>query len=189
MTAQLFSWFGGYGFPIVACRGYSSVSLEAEVVSQVADDGREAILIYAGDHDPSGEDIDRNFVDKTACWADIERVALSSDQVKEYDLPVAVGKAKDSRAREFQERHGRLVQVELEALDANDLRGLYQDAINRYWDPNAYNQALRREHDERAVLREMSERDPAKVIRDLRVEIAENERTILELTEQIDALG
>jgi hypothetical protein len=35
----------------------------------------------------------------------------------------------------------------------------------------------------------MANRDSAKLIRDLRAEVAENERTILELTEQIDALG
>jgi hypothetical protein len=40
-----------------------------------------------------------------------------------------VGKAADSRANGFIARHGELVQVELEALDPSDLRGLYEGAL------------------------------------------------------------
>jgi hypothetical protein len=40
-----------------------------------------------------------------------------------------VGKATDSRAAAFKARHGRLVQVELEALAPDDLRQLFEDAL------------------------------------------------------------
>jgi hypothetical protein len=43
------------------------------------------------------------------------------------------------------EREGRPVQVELEALPSGVLRDLYRDAIDPYWDADAYKAALARE--------------------------------------------
>ena len=34
-----------------------------DVVRDVVGQARPAVLLYAGDHDPSGEDIDRDFID------------------------------------------------------------------------------------------------------------------------------
>ena len=65
-------------------------------------------------------------------------MALSADQVREYSLPVNPGKVSDSRSGQFIARHGELVQVELDALDPDDMRGLFQDKIDHYWDESAY---------------------------------------------------
>lgn len=48
--------------------------------------------IYAGDFDPSGEDIERDFLVRAACFAETVRVALDWDQVEEFDLPPQEGK-------------------------------------------------------------------------------------------------
>ena len=61
-----------------------------------------------------------------------------------------------SRARKFVERHGRLVQVELDALPPELLRELYQEAIDDYWDESAFDVALRREREDAAALGEAS---------------------------------
>jgi hypothetical protein len=53
------------------------------------------VLIYAGDFDPSGEDIDRDFIQRTACFDEVVRVALSLEQVERYDQPPQLGKATD----------------------------------------------------------------------------------------------
>ncbi len=115
-------------------------------------DGRPAILLYAGDLDPSGEDIDRDFIERTGCWSQVIRIALSWEQVEEYQLPVAPGKDTDSRAARFIERHGQLMQVELDALEPGDLRALYQEAIDQYWDTSAYQAALEREAEDQELL-------------------------------------
>ena len=83
------------------------------------------MLLYAGDHDPSGEDIDRDFIARTDCWDEVRRVALTAAQVEQYALPPQPGKETDSRAAGFVERHGRLVQVELDALPPDVLRDLF----------------------------------------------------------------
>src|SRR5215207_143693 len=46
----------------------------------------------------------------------VQRIALTSEQVEEHDLPPQPGKTTDARSAAFALRHGRLVQVELDAL-------------------------------------------------------------------------
>ncbi len=149
IVEQLTDWFGELGVPVLALGGYSSQSYVQDVVDDVARQRRPAVLLYAGDHDPSGEDIDRDFLARSACFTRVVRVALTAEQVEAYDLPPQPGKLTDSRAAGFVARHGRLVQVELDALDPAELRRLYQAAIDRYWDPAAYQAALVREAEER----------------------------------------
>lgn len=122
LIAQIVAWFGTLCVPAVALRGYASETLERLVLELADEDDRELVFLYCGDHDPTGEDIPRAFEDNTGL--ELRRVALSAEQVDEYGLPPAPGKASDSRAAGFVARHGRLVQVELEALDPADLRAL-----------------------------------------------------------------
>jgi hypothetical protein len=152
MVTQLQSWFGGLGVPVLALGGYSSQTYKDEVAAHANGDGRPAILLYAGDLDPSGEDIDRDFIERTGCWSQVIRIALSWEQVEEYQLPAAPGKDTDSRAARFIERHGQLMQVELDALEPGDLRALYQGAIDQYWDTSAYQAALEREAEDQELL-------------------------------------
>ena len=153
IVAQLESWFGHLGLPILALGGYSSQSYVDEVVEDVEAEDREAILIYAGDFDPSGEDIDRDFLARTNCFDKVVRVALNADQVVEYSLPPQPGKATDTRAASFVARHGQLVQVELDALPPDVLRGLYQAAIDGFWDVSTYMASLDLERKQRAALK------------------------------------
>jgi hypothetical protein len=152
ILAQLQEWFGDLGVPVLALGGYSSWTYEAEVIRDAAAAKRPAVLLYAGDHDPSGEDIDRDFIAKTDCWDDVRRVALSAEQVEQYDLPPQPGKETDSRARRFVERHGRLVQVELDALPPDTLRALFEAAIAEFWHRTAYRRACARETADRREL-------------------------------------
>jgi hypothetical protein len=152
MVEQLESWFGDLGLPILALGGYTSQTYADEIVEDVLAQERPAVLIYAGDFDPSGEDIQRDFLERTDCFDAALRVALTAEQVEEYDLPEQMGKATDTRAGRFVERHGRLVQVELDALPPNVLQQLFSDAIARYWNDEAYDAVLAREADEGASL-------------------------------------
>jgi len=142
---QLQSWFGDYGIPILALGGYSSQTYVDEVADDVAGCGRGAVLLYAGDFDPSGEDIDRDFEKRSDCSDEVVRVALTAQQVTAYRLPPAMGKAADTRANAFVARHGALVQVELDALPPDVLQSLYQGAIDQYWDTSGFETVLERE--------------------------------------------
>jgi hypothetical protein len=154
LVVQLEAWFGEMGVPVLALGGYSSQTYVDDVAADVARQGRPAVLLYAGDHDPSGEDIDRDFEKRSACWDKVIRVALTASQVEQYQLPPNPGKTTDSRAAGFIARHGELVQVELDALDPADLQALFAEAIYPLWDTSLHGSALAREADDIASLRE-----------------------------------
>ncbi len=152
MIVQFEAWFAELGIPVLALGGYSSQSYVDTVAEHVARQARPAVLLYAGDFDPSGEDIDRDFVDRSACWDKVIRVALDAGQVEQYGLPPTPGKVSDSRAGAFVARHGRLVQVELDALEPSTLRGLYEAALADVWETSTYEMVLSREAAERLAL-------------------------------------
>ena len=54
------------------------------------------------------------------------------------------------RAAGFISRHGELMQVELDALDPDELHRLYTDAIAEYWDASIYDDVVARERQQRA---------------------------------------
>jgi hypothetical protein len=155
LVEQLSAWFGHYGVPIVALGGYASQSLVEEVIRDVDRYHRPAVLLYAGDHDPSGEDIDRDFVERTDVFAEVVRVALTAAQVEEYGLPPMVGKATDSRAAGFVRTHGGLVQVEVDALPPDVLRGLYAAELALWWDDDAGTASLDQERDDVTAIAEL----------------------------------
>jgi hypothetical protein len=153
LLAQLESWFSDRGLPMAALSGYVSQTDADSIRRQVEADPRPAILLYGGDFDPSGEDIFRDFTERTDCWDDKIRVALTAEQVATYNLPELPGKSTDSRSSRFVAEHGRLVQVEFDALDPNDLRDLFEAAIDTYWDWSAFASVQQREAAERHSMR------------------------------------
>ncbi len=145
--------FGQTGIPIVALGGFSSQTLADKVADSVERTERPGVLLIASDHDPSGEEIVRDFTDRTAqAWEHVERVALTAEQAE--GLPTAPGKRTDSRAVAFVARHGELVQVELEAMTPADLVAAYRDALAPFWDVSAFDDVIAREAAERQQLQE-----------------------------------
>lgn len=152
MSVQLMDWFGDLGIPVLALGGYSSQTFVDQVKQHVASYSRPSLLLYAGDFDSSGVDIDRDFEERTEVFDEIQRVALNSSQIEEFDLPPMPGKAADSRSASFILAHGDLIQVELDALPPEDLRKLYQKGIDTYWDKDAYKKTMAREEEQRKKL-------------------------------------
>lgn len=162
LSAQLDSWFGDLGVPIAALGGYASQTQAAGIRRHISSQERPAVLIYAGDFDPTGEDIFRDLVEQTGPWHHAARVALSAAQVAQYNLPTSVEAdvkaklARDPRATGFRARHGSLLQVEVDALPPDVLRSLYSEAIAEFWDEDAYQAAVEAEADDIAALQELS---------------------------------
>jgi hypothetical protein len=158
IVEQLSAWFSDLGVPILATGGYSSQTYVDEVNGHAARQERPAVLLYAGDFDPSGEDIDRDFTERSnGAFDEVVRVALSAEQVESYGLPENPGKTTDARAGGFVARHGRLVQVELDALDPVDLQQLYADAIEDYWDDEIAVEVIARENEDVSQLEALAD--------------------------------
>ncbi len=154
LLEQFAQWFGiPFGIPVVALSGYASQTDADTIIGHVERDGREAVLLYGGDFDPSGEDIYRDLVARTDCWTEATRVALTDDQVGGFGLSELPGKTADPRASRFIKEHGRLVQVEIDALDPDDLHDLFREAVDALWNRSAYESVMEREAAERESMK------------------------------------
>jgi hypothetical protein len=152
MIGALVRWYGDRGYPLLALKGYSSQTLVNKVRRDIEADGRLAILVYAGDLDASGIDIDRSFTDLVDSFNEVIRVAITPEQIAEYGLIKLPGNHKDTRAAAFIKRYGSLFQVELEALDPFVLKQKFDHQLDDMWDEEVYQEVLEREERERKYL-------------------------------------
>lgn len=163
LRAQLTGWLAETGIPVLVVRGFGSQSYVQVVKERTARarDPRPAVLLYVGDFDASGADIERDWVARTACWASAERVLLTHDQVREHELPPAEGKAGDPRWPAFARRYrldpARPVQWEVEALDPAELQRLVLAAVAPYIDSAVLGARVAEEARQRARLRAVLE--------------------------------
>lgn len=72
---------------------------------------KDAVLFYLGDHDPSGEDMVRDVRDRLEMFGlqslTVQKIALTMDQVRQYNPPPNPAKMSDSRAVGYVEKYGR----------------------------------------------------------------------------------
>lgn len=116
-------------------RGYSSLSAMREAGRRFADKDQEGYitrLFYLGDHDPSGEDMVRDVQDRLQMFGsqvEVTKLALTMDQVRQYNPPPNPAKMSDSRANAYVDRHGNQ-SWEVDALPPEVLNGIVQDAFS-----------------------------------------------------------
>ena len=109
------------------------------------------MLIYLGDHDPSGLDMSRDITERLELFgADVtlRRIALNFDQVERYSPPPNPAKVTDSRAEGYIRRFGHS-SWELDALPPQVIDKLITDEIRNYLDTVRYLRACDRQEEER----------------------------------------
>lgn len=112
-----------YRVPVRVTRGYLSTS------NRHAWSNTDLKILYFGDFDPSGLDMDENLKNSEILRCDsIKRVALTEDHVTRYDLPWVPVKDKDNRSPKYKARYGNRA-WELDALDPGLLRSLVRQSI------------------------------------------------------------
>lgn len=144
--------------PWLACRGYTSQSEMWEGgrrLRRYLSSGRSPVILYLGDHDPSGIDMTRDVTERLRMFVgepvEVVRLALNMDQVEQYGPPPNPTKWKDSRADWYMDRYGKS-SWELDALDPDVIAGLIRDAVLDIRDPGLWREAEDRETEERGVL-------------------------------------
>lgn len=118
--------------PLMVTRGYPSLSYLYEAADTIKSIGKPTTLYYFGDHDPSGVDIPAKVERELTAFAPsipirFVRMAVTADQIAAFGLPTRPTKASDTRARRFQGGS-----VEVDAIPAEQLRGLVRDAIRSH---------------------------------------------------------
>jgi hypothetical protein len=97
--------------PYFSCRGYTSQSeLHGAAMRLVGyeKNGQDTVVIHLGDHDPSGIDMTRDIQDRLRLFgsnAEVHRIALTMEQVEQYDPPPNPAKLTDSRAAGYLDEH------------------------------------------------------------------------------------
>ncbi|MGW4688481.1 hypothetical protein ACWEPM_26800 [Streptomyces sp. NPDC004244] len=156
LRQQLTGWLEFAGIPVLVVRGFSSQSYADVVRDRVNRAQREAHLAVVGDFDCSGEDIERDWVERTGCWSSVTRVLLTHEQVRAYGLPATEGKRGEPRWPAFARRYGfdieRPVQWEVEALEPDELQRLVLAAVDPYIDRDVLAQQIAREEQQHRAL-------------------------------------
>lgn len=134
-----------------ACKGYPSLTFLHNAYRRFKNadlNGKQMVILYFGDYDPSGEDIPRS-VQENLCKfgvdVEVRRIALMEDQVIKWKLPPAPVKLKDSRTANW----NGLGQVELDAVRPEKLMQLLENAIYEIFDDGLYDDLLHQEEEER----------------------------------------
>lgn len=145
-----------------ANRGYASSSLFYEISQRLLkkiDEGKEVVILYLGDHDPSGIDMTRDILERMAMFTDTEvevrRLALNMDQVRQWNPPENPAKETDSRFSAYLEQYGDK-SWELDAIEPRTLADIVRMEIYTMRNLDLWEIAQNREDEARDRLREIS---------------------------------
>lgn len=122
---------------------------------------KEVVVLYLGDHDPSGEDMVRDIRARLTEFGvprlTVEKVALTMAQIRRFNPPPNPAKVTDSRAKGYIEKYGPQ-SWELDALPPRELNRLVERAISSNVDRALMDAAVTREDVERKRVRAAIER-------------------------------
>lgn len=148
----------GVGFRVM--HGFGS----ATSIHDVADDGdgRDLVVLYVGDWDPSGlymseRDLPERITKYGGDHVLIRRIALTSEDLDGLPSFPAKSKSKDSRFRWFSETYGARC-WELDAMHPNDLRKRVEDAVEAEIEPEAWGRCERAQEAEQESLQTLLDR-------------------------------
>ncbi len=149
--------------PYFSCRGYSSSTglyEAAKRLAQYADEGYEVLVLYLGDHDPSGVQMTESTDEKVSLFArreiEFRRIALTLEQIKEYNPPANFVKETDSRTDWYVEKFNTTDCWELDALRPPVVDALIRSHVDPLIDKAAWDKTMEDELEHRRVLLEIS---------------------------------
>jgi hypothetical protein len=132
----------GVGFRVM--HGFASATAVHDVAQDY--DGRDLIVLYVGDFDPSGlfmseEDLPDRLTRYDGGHVKLRRIAITRGQAEGLPSFPAADKQKDKRYRWFVSRYGNRC-WELDAMDPNDLRDCVEEAIEELIEPIAWQRCV-----------------------------------------------
>jgi hypothetical protein len=153
-----------YDVPVLVSRGMPSITQlygTAVAIKQAARAGKHTYIYQFGDHDPSGVAIPKTIERRLGELCEslrvpaptIERVALTEEQIDEYNLPMRPTKREGNRYAQNFEGDS----VELDALPASILRSLIRKTIEQHIDRDALDTLRAAEESEREFIERWAE--------------------------------
>jgi hypothetical protein len=139
-------------------KGYSSQSALYEAAQRMIrheNNGQTSILFYLGDHDPSGEDMVRDIRERLHMFGSevmVQKLALTMEQIEEYNPPPNPAKMSDSRALAYVGRHGN-ESWEVDALPPEVLGQVIREAFSHVLDEDKMDDVKAKEEEDKKLLR------------------------------------
>lgn len=136
---------------LAPCKGYPSITFLNEASKRfetAIDDGKKPIILYFGDHDPSGDNIPHSLqknLYRLGVDVEVIRIALNPDQIAEMGLPGVPPKQTDTRTATWDGDSA----VECDAVEPKKLAQMCEDAIEEHFDQDLYDELNKKESDER----------------------------------------
>ena len=146
-----------YHINLMVNRGYSSCTAMYDAYKRFdrqVTGGKEPHIFYLGDHDPSGLDMIRDVKDRVSEFGvDIEvtPLALTSEQIRQYNPPPNPAKITDPRANWYISRFGNK-SWEVDALTPNVLHQIIKDNVENIIDVNLFNKIVKQESQDKIEL-------------------------------------
>jgi hypothetical protein len=127
-----------YDVPLMVARGYASLSFLHSAAAFIESLDVPTWIYHFGDFDPSGvnagEKIKETLIEMApAAEIHFERVAVTAEQIGDWNLPTRPTKTSDTRSRNFGD-----ISVELDAIDPSRLRDLVTEVIERHLPPDQF---------------------------------------------------
>jgi hypothetical protein len=152
---------------IVVNKGYAGWSFlydNCKRLQRIRNTGKDIHILYFGDFDPSGDDMDRHLRQGLLQFGlnckdsdnenkiELRRIAVTREQIQEFNLPPVpdsletINKVRrDTRTNRFIEKYGKLFVVELDALLAivpDQFKVIVQQSVEQFFDQNTRKRVL-----------------------------------------------
>lgn len=134
-----------YHVNLMVNRGYSSITAMHDAYNRFARaerKGQSGIILYLGDHDPSGVDMVRDISTRLTEFGvsvDVQHIALTDEQISNYNPPPNPTKVSDPRAKNYIEKYGQ-TSWEVDALRPDVLHKLVVSSIEDNTDMDLFNE-------------------------------------------------
>jgi hypothetical protein len=132
------------GVTIRVGRGYWSTTAAHAIAKIFSAIDKPITVFYCGDHDPSGQNIQSELYSRILEYDsgdfEMERLAISKEDIAKFNLPPLAVKNSDSRAAGFVKQYGNEC-VELDALPPLELRRRISEAVKSHIDDDLWTAA------------------------------------------------
>lgn len=147
-----------YGVVVNIGRGYDGWDSIYKASERYKDTDKPTTILYFGDYDPAGEDMFRSLQERLGFFdtsPTIVKCAITPEQIRQYKLPMALPKDKDTKSKRFTDNSDGLMCVELDALSVPVLQTMAKDEIEARLDMDAFRAVLEQDEKERQQIMTM----------------------------------
>lgn len=154
---------------LVVNRGYSSCTAMYDAYKRFEREtldggdiigGKDLVILYLGDHDPSGLDMIRdirNRLEEFCIEPEIIHVAITQEQIEMYNPPPNPAKITDPRFKHYIQSHG-TTSWEVDALEPRVLNQLIREKIESLIDMELFQEKLEQEQRDKEKLAELAKK-------------------------------